>query len=61
VAANSHEDLCKFFTSRSFLLEITNLLVTMFREYQNKYFMLDSFFLQKTVPFMRKQGRMWWW
>ena len=56
VAANSHENLCKFFISRSVRLKITNVLVKRFRENQNKRFVFDKFFL-KTVPFMRLQGK----
>jgi hypothetical protein len=43
-AANSHEDLCIFFISRSILLKIINVLVKKFRENQKKHFVLDNFF-----------------
>jgi hypothetical protein len=44
LAANLHEDLCTLLIPRPILLKITNVLVKMFRENQNKHFMFDNFF-----------------
>jgi len=51
VAANSNEDLCKFFISRSALLKITNVLVKTFRENQKKHFILHNFFSENCTVY----------